>query len=310
MIFRSLALLVVLTIATSPALDARTIEASATLEPGEPVRIDIAFAELHVVAGEPGRLVVTGEVDETVRGVRLARDGGAMEVRTTLPLWRTLRRLWNDEPRSTARLRIALPADTPLFLVTKEGEVTVEGLSGPLGVFTVSSSVTVVGDPRSTTVETVTGAITFDGRTESLVGTTLSGDIEVGGEIETLELGSVDGSVDLKARLGRAAVTTIDGDVHFGGELTDDGELRVGTQAGAIDVALDFEENLRLRASTHRGEIVDERTRGAADAQPDPKILDVSAGSGRPMVRLRTHSGSVRIRSADRPEGERQEDDR
>ncbi len=272
------------------------VDVAAELRAGEPVRVDIAFGDLTLVAGEAGRITVTGDVDDGIRGVRLRRDGGAMEVRTVLPLRGSLRRLWHDEPRLQARLRIELPPDTPVFLVQREGTASAEGLRGPFGAFTIAADLEVRGTPSRVDVETVTGALRFRGDTPSLRASTLSGFLSAEGQVERAVLESVDGELRCQSpRLGAVTLRSVSGDITLEGDLTAHAEAVAETHAGSIDVTIATGDDLQIRAASAHGGVRAERN-GEAVPQSLPNRLEIPGDSGERSLRLETHSGAVEIR--------------
>lgn len=272
---------------------AHSVDERVSLEPGEPVRIDIAYGELQIVGSDEARLRVYGELDEGLVGVRLSRDGGAMEVRTKLPFRSSLRRLWHDEPRHFARLTIELPRDTPLFVVTREGSVRVSGLTGRLGVLSVDADVEISGELGLLTVESVSGDITFEGYAERLTAQTLGGAVRVrGGGVLAVE--TVDGAIEVQATEVSGKLHTVAGDVLFAGEVEQDTELLIDSDAGSVELRPG--PGVQLDVLTDRGRISDRRSNGIG-ARPDQRSLLESTDGG--LLRVRSFSADIVVDDPD-----------
>ncbi|MEM9406399.1 MAG: hypothetical protein AAGA81_10215 [Acidobacteriota bacterium] len=272
----------------SPAAS-RTVDESVTLEPGEPVRIDIAFGELKIVGTDQARLRAHGEIDEGLSGLRLARDGGALEVRTKLPFRSWLRRLRHDEPRAAVQLTIELPRHTPLFVVTREGLVDVQELSGRLGVVTVAADVEIRGALESVAVESVSGDIELRGGAERWSAHSLSGDVRLWGDGGGLALETVDGAIEVRGANLKGRLRTVSGTVLFEGDVANDGLLEIDTEAGPIEVRADTRAQ-RIDLLTDRGRVVDRRPDVEA---PLPDQRSLLAGDGGGTLRVRTFSASI-----------------
>ena len=276
---------------------AKPVEVSADLEPGEPVRVDIAYGRIEIVGSTAGRIRVTGEIDEALERVTLRRDGGSMEARVRFPLLTRLRTLWHDVPVYRADLRIELPADTPLFVVSRDADLEISGVEGPVGVGVVSSTVVVRGTPARLALDSVSGSMEFDGTTRRLRASTLSGRLVASGVEGVLDLEAGTGSLEVqRSRISRATLATVSGDVVFRGVIDSEGSLEVETESGTVTLECRGAPGLDIDLVTREGEILnqasgDEPVREASGY----RALKVALDGGGAAARVRTRSGLIRL---------------
>ncbi|HYM16142.1 MAG TPA: DUF4097 family beta strand repeat-containing protein [Dehalococcoidia bacterium] len=214
--------------------------------------------------------------------------------------------LWGGKRGSRVDYTVRVPSSTAVRVLSRSGRVQisrtkgrvhVEAISGRCGVDHITGNVTAVARSGSLTIEHIEGDVTAE---------TKSGRVEVG---------HVSGTATVEARSGTAELRDIGG------------ELRVATHTGAITIE-DAHAAVRARAQT--GAI---RYRGRVEADMDmkahtgliqlavdpaqPFFIDAESslgsvrsdlpprrgGSGSadgagPKVRLRTHTGAIRLTRA------------
>ncbi|REJ83957.1 MAG: hypothetical protein DWQ36_22340 [Acidobacteria bacterium] len=273
-----------------------------------PIRVDIAHGRLRIVGTEAGpadgrgetSVRVRGSVDAALRGVTVRREAGAIEVRTRLALAdRVVRVVRSTEPPHPVDLEIEVPAASRLFVVTRDAEITIEDVRGPIGVGAVSSRIVVDGDPAWLSVETLSGSLDFAGRSASVTASTLGGDLSLQGTIARARLDTVSGAVRLLASgLEELALTTVSGAVSFGGRLAGGAEASIGTDSGRIELAvgvLGAESGgsgaaLELRTG---GEIVDRRSGAPTELATGEDGSRLTLGESEATIRVRSRTGQI-----------------
>ena len=275
----------------------KPVELSRSIEAGGAVRIDLYYGRVRVVAGQPGQVRVTGEIGKELKRVTLGRDAGAVEVRARFPLWSHLRSFWRDDSLYRVDLMIEVPADTRLFLVSRDADIDIEGLTGPIGIGVVSSSVTVRGEPRSLNVDTVSGSFDFEGRTGSLIATSMSGSLSARGVDGSANLEAVTGDLALSdSALRNASLSTVSGDISVSAELASDGRLEIETDSGAVALDCCGSVGADLDLMTRNGEIINE----LSEEKPirnerGQRVLKMGIGGGGGKAEVRTRSGLIRL---------------
>ena len=275
---------------------ATEVSAQREIDSGTAVRVDIAYGKLRIVAGAPGQVRVTGHIGENIKQITLSRAGGAVEVRLKRPLLDWLISSWRgDEPPFKAELDIEVPVDTPLFVVSRDASITIEGIVGPIGIGVVSSSVIVRGNPARLDVETISGDLDFDGETASLRASTLSGQLHVRLPESQIRLDSVTGSVTLETDAIRSAtITSVSGEVRFEGSVAADGKVKIETRSGDVHLTLGPDRGAKLGLSTSQSEIINEidGAEPSRDAR-GRRVLDLSFLGGGGSIKVDSQSGLI-----------------
>ena len=274
------------------------VDEARDLEPGSSLRVDLPYGHIRISGSASRTLRVTGEVEAPLRGVRLFRDGGAMEVRPRYSFAERLRRLVGAAPPFEARLLIEIPSDIRLFVVSRHSTLEIEGVTGPVGVFVVSSDVTVRGAPERLDSETVSGSVTFTGETGTVEFVTMSGGLRIVGEVDRVQADSVTGPVEISIEsLSRGLVRTVSGDVSLSVSRPDWSSLDVRTESGAVSLGLGRDpRDLDLDLESRDSDVIDEV--GGLEPVTDERgwrVLRRGASPSAPSVRVSTRSGLVRL---------------
>lgn len=175
-------------------------------------------------------------------------------------------------------LRAAQDAFDQIELITSEGRFE---SSGPRRLQNGSWSVSVrVEVPRGTalTLGTVNGSITVTG---------------VSGAVDAR---TTNGSITVRDANGRADLRTVNGAIraHFAGPLPRDGDIRVRTTNGTVELTLPRDLSARLEASTTNGGITTDfpiTVQGRIGRR-----ISATLGDGGALIEARTTNGGIRLR--------------
>ena len=290
-------LLVLWSLGASAVVASVQVDEQRDLDSGSALRIEIPYGDVEIVGGDHQTVRVTGSVEPPLRGVRVFREAGGMEVRPRYALMERLRRLVGAPPPFEARLRIEVPRDVRLFVVARDARLVIDGVTGPVGIYVVASDVAVRGEPQRLDLETVSGSVSFDGQTGSIESVTMSGGLRITGNADRLRAESVTGRVDVAgADLPEAVVRTVSGEVKF--RVPEDGaELDVRTESGDVTIARSLDSTeLNLDLETRDSEVIDEV--GELEPVTDERgwrVLRQPARSQSPRIRVSTRSGLIRL---------------
>lgn len=280
-----------------------TIDLSRSIEPGQSVRVDIEYGQIRIRGAEAGTLTVSGRADEDVPRLSADDAGGAVEIKIDSSFWQKLK-WWTDESTHRVELLIELPRDTPLFVVSKDASIEIEGVSGPIGVGVVSSMVTVRGEPEWIDFEGVSGSLDFDGQTERLKASTLTGALRAAGLDGDVGLEAVSGPLSVQnVVLHSAKLTTVSGDILVEGRLSEGARLSVDTESGEVRLQCDSEAGIDYDLETTDGEILDPSdTREPTRDSHGARILKFRESAGGSDVRVRTRSGHIWLLPREAPQ--------
>lgn len=207
---------------------------------------------------------------------------------------------------------LTVPAQTKLKSESGSGDVTVDGVAGPLEANSGSGSLKVThigsevhartgsGDVQVTDVHgsarlsSGSGTIDAKGIGGGLVASSGSGDIKLvqtaAGDVE-IQTGS--GSVNVTGANGAVKAQSGSGGISVEG--TPAGDWRLHTGSGDVEVKLPAQAGFNLVARTGSGSI-DSNREIAVQGKISPRELQGKVGSGGPTVELATSSGSIQIR--------------
>jgi hypothetical protein len=282
------------------------------------IDVSTTRGKIHVRVGEPGRVTVTGAA--TVRiGFNVPANAVelAKQVAERPPIEASADRVRLRSPSDPAESRamtvnydIRVPPNARVLAVSDSGAIDVRDVAGHVEVRTQSSAI-VLMDLGSADVETGSGDVRVDGAAGAVRVTTSSsaitarslrgglhartgsgrviasftgpGPVNVGTSSSAIELNGVSGALTTTTESGR---TTISG--------APSAVWDVSAGSGSIDVDFASPVNAVLRASTGSGSVnMPERL---VTGLIEKRRVEGAIGSGGPVVRLASRSGSIRVR--------------
>jgi hypothetical protein len=176
---------------------------------------------------------------------------------------------------------ITVPTECAIDAQTVSGELSVEGVRGPLEIQTVS------GDVR---VEDVQGPTRLK---------SVSGDIDCRRYVGHLEGNAVSGDVTIAAaRLRSTLLHTVSGDIQIEGRLDPRKEHRFKTISGDVELAL-AEPDVTIEYRTASGDLESE-LQGRV-VHRGRKEFSVVLGGGKGSVVVKTVSGDLTLRGTSAP---------
>ncbi len=208
--------------------------------------------------------------------------------------------------------RIDVPHSGQANIKTSSGEITVDGLSGPvtlttfsgnvrgdelkggLTVGTTSGNVELNGIAGALKVDTISGNVELtDGQVGGAAISSTSGNVELDGASGQLQINTVSGNVTVNdARTSQLNISTSDGNVEFQGDLGA-GASQVSTLSGNVQLELPEQSSFKLDASSASGEVSSDFQ--LAQAESGRNSLKGVAGSGAASLTLNTTSGEITV---------------
>jgi len=176
---------------------------------------------------------------------------------------------------------ITVPSECAVEAQTVSGEMSIEGVRGPLEIQTVS------GDVR---LEDVQGPARLK---------SVSGDIECRRYVGHLEGNAVSGDVTIAAaRLRSTLLHTVSGDIQIEGQLDPRKEHRFKTISGDVELAL-AEPDVTIEYRTASGDLESE-LQGRV-VHRGRKEFSIVLGGGKGSVGVKTVSGDLTVRGTTAP---------
>jgi DUF4097 and DUF4098 domain-containing protein YvlB len=247
-------------------------------------------------------------------GVDFNETSGRLEVRTSLGRARN--------SQAEVSFTIDVPFDTPVFVRTISGDVTVAKVRGDLQVESTSGTVEATGTPRVLRLKTISGdvRITDASAPDVLSASTVSGSVEARGlKARGLEVVSVSGDLVLfNTACDRAQLRTVNGNVQYVGSMSKGGRYEISSHSGDVRFELVGNGGFELSARTFNGEVNSELPL-VMGKQPDegdipgmPKNHDIRGtyGDGSALLIVKTFSGDVTVGRAEADNGKDRKDKR
>jgi hypothetical protein len=210
--------------------------------------------------------------------------------------------LWGGKRGSRVDYTVRVPVRTAVRVLSKSGRVHIARTEGRVHLESASGRAS---------IEDVTGDVMVISRSGSLSIERVRGDVSAEVRSGRMEVHAVTGKVVLQSRSGATDVRDIGGDVdvtaHTGSVMIDgahavvrvrahtgmiryqgkvEGDIDMQTQTGLIQLAVDPERPFFIDAESHIGSV---------RSDLPPRRSGGSAGGSGPKVRLRTHTGAIRL---------------
>lgn len=196
-------------------------------------------------------------------------------------------------PRRTA-VRV-LSRSGRITVTGTEGRVHIESGSGRINLGDIAGDIEVVSRSGSITAERVTGDVTLEARSGRIEARRIDGKLGVQSRSGSIEVREVTGDVEIKAHTGSIAIEGAragvaaraqTGAVRCTGRVG--GDITLSAHTGSVTLAVDpsgppFFLDAESDVGSVRSELPPRRGNAAAPAE------------GGARVRLRTHTGSIRI---------------
>lgn len=216
--------------------------------------------------------------------------------------------LWGGKRGSRVDYTIRVPVTTAVRVLSRSGRVQVggtegrvhaESMSGRLTVSNIRGDVTAIAKSGSLTVEQVEGSVSVEAKSGRIDVAHVSGAVTVEARSGVTDLRDIGGEVKVTAHTGSLSIDDARGPVkalgHTGairyrGRVVADVDLRAHT--GLIQMAVDPQYPFFIDAESDIGTVHSDLPprRGGPPVNRD--------GTPAPKVRLRTHTGTIRLTRA------------
>jgi hypothetical protein len=247
---------------------------------------------------------VEAEADEAAALVArgMEQDGHRAIIRTpSLPQtegWS----LWGGKRGSRVDYTIRVPVQTAVRVLSRSGRVQIEGTEGRVHAECASGRCSVSG---------VRGPVTVVSRSGSVAVERVHGDVEAEARSGRIELREIDGKANVQSRSGVTEIREISGDLavraHTGSITIENAHGRVYARAhtgairlrGAIEGDTDLEAQtgvIQLSVDPEKPFFIDAESHiGSVRSDLPPRKATGGAPPSGPKVRLRSHTGAIRI---------------
>lgn len=260
------------------------------------VRIQGAFASLHIVGWDKDSVVIAGVVPKGFRveggfggAAGSPSRGGKVFIEGPDPLG-----------PSGGAIEMRVPSKARVWAKASTAHIDVAGVSGGLDLNIVGGSVQVAGSPSELSIESMDGNITVTGSPGWARLKTAAGEIVMRGGSSDAAFTSVSGAIRVSGgALERARFESVTGAIDFAGDVARGGAFTFDTHSGAIDVRLDRKVSCEIDAASIAGTIENQITVRRATPGRDGRgaTFVTSLGQGDARMTIRTYKGHIRLSS-------------
>lgn len=268
----------------------RTLAAAST----GTVKILNVRGEVEILGWDRNEIAVEGELDDLTEEFifEIAGDRARIEVR--LPRHNVS---WGDG----SDLQIHVPENSKVDFEGVSTDVIIDNILGGIRARSVSGEITAENIRVMLHVKSVSGDIEISDSSGVATVSTVSGEIELDMASSRVVLDTVSGDID--ADLGEFTTlraNAVSGGIEVAGKLMENGTINISGVSSDVVLRLMKPVNARLRVSTGPGgDIVNHLTDDdPIERFPARMELDITLGSGKGDIKLRTVSGDVRIDEA------------
>jgi hypothetical protein len=210
--------------------------------------------------------------------------------------------LWGGKRGSRVDFTVRVPVKTAVRVLSKSGRVHIARTEGRVHVDSASGRVS---------VEDVAGEVTVISRSGSLAIERVRGDVIAEARSGRIEVRGVTGKANLQSRSGATEIRDVGGDLdvtaHTGSVSIDGahGQVRARAHTGAIRYQGKVEADIDMQAQTGLIHLavdpaqpffIDAESQiGSVRSDLPPRRGGASSNGSGPKVRLRTHTGAIRI---------------
>jgi DUF4097 and DUF4098 domain-containing protein YvlB len=259
------------------------------------VRIVNPFGRVRVLGWDAESLSVSGTLERSAGDFSAAGDIRVRKLLVAPP----------GEERETGRaeLEVHVPRRASVWVKSATADITVEGVDGPVDLYSVAGAIHVVGTPADVTAETMDGSVEIAGGTGRARVKTVSGGILLRGASEDLGASTLSGTIVVRAAgwqrggtgVQRGKFESVTGDIQFDGELGRGGVVELESQSGTIELRVPASTVAEFDLLTIGGTI----SNGLSAAAPGRRAAGVgqelrfATGPGGAQVTVRSFKGSI-----------------
>ncbi len=276
---------------------------------GGKVVVDTYRGAIEVVPGEGREVVVavsmlspnddTAEAREALNALQLSFEQieGNVVVKARNPTETGVKFIWDDQSNLAIRIKVTVPEECNLDLLTRDGGITVGSLRGEMKARTETGSIFFKRIDGNIDAQAESGDVVVSRCTGSVNLRTVAGNVRTGMIGGRARLETVNGNIELQTARGRVEAMTTDGDIDAGfASIT--GESKIIAKVGNITAKINPEESFSIEAKARWGKVSNQLAIKTGRRGSGRRHLEGDYNGGGPLIELKAGGGSVSI-SAD-----------
>jgi DUF4097 and DUF4098 domain-containing protein YvlB len=197
-------------------------------------------------------------------------------------------------------LEVTVPIGTRVLMRSMSGDLSCEGVKGPVEARSVSGEVQVSDVVGETSIENVSGDIGIRDVEGNLRINSVSGEIRLAGLRGDLDAQTVSGDIALpngRSRIVR--LESVSGNLTYGGSIAADGRYDFHSHSGDVTLHIPADAGAQLGLETFSGSIESEFkitiTATGDERRASGQHIDTTIGHGGAHITIETFSGDIRL---------------
>ncbi len=267
------------------AVTAQAPDTTIAVRAGDRLRIATHEGDITVRTWDRSEVEVQSNGGGRSRSVRLSRSGNVIVVNGAVG--------WpggNDD----TDLVVRMPAGMALAANSVNGDITVDGASGPVSVETVEGNVLVRGARGNITASAVEGSVEVRDTEGNISATSVNDDVLIMSARGRVAAESVNGDVNvLDSRSDAVSLSSVNGDLGFGGPLISSGQYEMSTHNGDILLGVQSGASASVSVSTFQGDF--ESDLPIQVTSRSDRRFSFSIGGGSATVKLESFQGTIHL---------------
>ena len=233
----------------------------------------------------------TAKANAALVTIEITKEGDILKVETKYPSGR------NRDMHVSVNYKIWVPDKAAVKLGNHSGAVNVEALGGAFEADITSGNTTVAKMAGPVDCRTVSGRITVRDVANDIDLKTVSGTIEASQIKGSVDAETTSGRIELRDVSGAKTVRAkvLSGNIIYEGQVAPGAKITLEALSGGLELTLPANAAFELNAETFSGH-VDSEFVITMSGKLSPKELRGVVNNGGATLRLKTFSGSIRIK--------------
>lgn len=204
--------------------------------------------------------------------------------------------IWEDQGNLDIRIKVTVPRECNVDLLTRDGGITVGNLRGEMKARTETGTIFFRRIEGNIDAQAESGDVVVSRCTGSVNLRTVVGNVRTGMIGGRARLETVNGNIELQTARGVVEAMTTEGDIEAGFASIAGGS-KITTKVGNINATINPDEAFSIQAKTRWGKVRNQLAIQTERGGSGRRHLEGDFNGGGPLIELRSGGGSVSIKS-------------
>ncbi len=204
--------------------------------------------------------------------------------------------VWEDQSNLAIHIKVTVPQECNLDLVTHDGGIKVGNLRGDMKARTETGTIFFRRIDGNVDAQAESGDVVVSRCTGSVNLRTVIGNVRIGMVGDHARLETVNGNIELQTARGEVEAFATEGDIDAG-FATITGKSKIMTKVGNITATMNPKESFSIEAKARWGKVRNQLAIQTSKGGSGRRYLQGDYNGGGPLIELKASGGSVRINS-------------